>query len=305
MIIHPSKLRAAYRGLSVLFYNGLTMVEQWAEPLCNVLPSTTRIEDYGFLEDIGELEEFVGSMTAEDLRGRAVSVENKWYRKPVKMNVRDIRDDKLGLYAQGATLLGEKAANVPQVIVLPILLNAHTAKYATYDGQPLESAAHPQDPDRPSLGVQSNYYASGMGPTPANFEHVYGKMRSLVNAYGQPLNIRPDTVLHSPEDLSVWERIIKMRSVAVPVGANAAAAEDNPNYNRVRLVEVPGLPKGSWKLCQLGNKVKRAIIFQRRTPPNMTRDDTKLQSEGLFVLWANAECSAAPAIWQTWAGAKA
>lgn len=124
------------------------------------IPSTHKIENYGWMKDIPGMKEWVGDRILHNLEAINYQLVNKHWADGVSVDRDDIEDDSLGIYANRFAILGEVAARHKDTLTWQVLL----AGFSTLglDGQYFFDADHI---GYDSAGVETSYanFAAGAG----------------------------------------------------------------------------------------------------------------------------------------------
>lgn len=152
---------------------------------CEIIPSTTLIEDLNFLETIPQYREWIDGRALQAI-GPAYhySVRNRHWEVTIEIDRDAIDDNRLQLERQKVAHLGLEAGRAPW----QMFVNGLAANGAGYDGIAYFSAAHTQN----AQPVQTNI-VNGTGITPAaiatDFATAKAGMRGLTDGQGRPMNL--------------------------------------------------------------------------------------------------------------------
>jgi phage major head subunit gpT-like protein len=159
MIINHANLSAAFNGFRTSFNQGFRDAKpQWGEVATRV-PSTTLIENYGWLGQFPRVREWVGEKHIKNLSAAKYTLTNKDFESTVGVDRNHLEDDQFGFYSTIFQEQGYAAATYPDEQIFTLLGNAHAGTYGlAYDGQ------YFFDTDHPVAGVSvANYTDSGSG----------------------------------------------------------------------------------------------------------------------------------------------
>lgn len=167
-IANNTSLRTLTTGFQALFAQGFEeiasrnpAIDDWKK-LARVVPSTTADEEYGWLEDTGNIREWLGDREIQRMKLSGYRIRNKDFEGTKAVNVNDISDNRLGKYAIPMQALGADVREFPGRLVFELLAKAHTE--ACYDGQNFFDADHPVTDDKGKTTVYSNTATGGGAP---------------------------------------------------------------------------------------------------------------------------------------------
>lgn len=140
-VITPALLAAAQRGFKTNFQTGFAGYTSIYAQLATIVPSTTAVEDYGWLGSIPKLREWIGDRHVHGLETSGYSIRNRKFELTIGVKRDDIDDDKLGLYKPRFEMMGHSAAQHPDEVTFELINGAFTLP--CYDGQPFFDDEHP------------------------------------------------------------------------------------------------------------------------------------------------------------------
>lgn len=141
MIINSNSLTGMYRAFKTVFQRGFdNAASQWDQVATRV-PSTTLIEDYGWIGQIPGMREWVGDRHIHNLSMHEYSIKNKSFELTVGVERERVEDDQYGIYSPMMESMGFEARIHPDKLVFALL----AAGFATacYDGQYFFDTDHP------------------------------------------------------------------------------------------------------------------------------------------------------------------
>ncbi len=141
MDITASTLSALFRGFKTSFQAGFTGAPTYWDKVATLVPSTTSIEDYGWLGDIPGMREWVGDRVINLLKAHTYTIANKTYELTQGVDRDKVEDDQFGIYSPLFQMMGDSAAKHPDELIWALL----AAGFATacYDGQYFFDTDHP------------------------------------------------------------------------------------------------------------------------------------------------------------------
>lgn len=224
MQITQANLNALRVTFSRVFQNAYNIAPNWYGDIATTMPSAAKLNTYGWMNNLPQMREWIGERVVHNISENAYILFNKKFELTYGVSRTDIEDDAntLGIYNMQFESLGKNAKKHPDQLVATALINGQNT--ACFDGQPFFAVAHPVNQYEPTLGTYSNYSASGMPLTAANYESVRATMMAYKDAGGIPLGLRPNTLLVPPSLEVQAKRIVESTMVATAAGT---APEDN------------------------------------------------------------------------------
>ncbi|KJS28561.1 MAG: Mu-like prophage major head subunit gpT [Desulfatitalea sp. BRH_c12] len=141
MIINSGNLAILFRAFKASFQRAFDAApSQWAR-IATRVPSTTSVNDYGWLGQIPGMREWIGDRFINNLSQHDYSIRNRSFENTVGVDRDKIDDDQYGIYAPMFEMLGQTAREHPDILVFGLLAAGGTT--LCYDGQPFFSLTHP------------------------------------------------------------------------------------------------------------------------------------------------------------------
>lgn len=141
MDITHAALAALNIAFTTAFNERLTGVETTYGRIAMTVKSTTRNQAYPKLSELGPMREWVGERFIERLETDGFVIRNRKFEKTVAVQVDDISDDQVGIYAPIISDMGQTAAELPDDLVWEMLEKGFTTEH--YDGQMFFDTDHP------------------------------------------------------------------------------------------------------------------------------------------------------------------
>jgi len=141
MNINPQTLRALYTSFSTAYQRGFDGTAPLYQRVAQVVPSSTREQQYGWLNAIPGMREWIGDRVINNVSASDYTIKNKKYESTVSVNRDDIEDDNLGIYGALFEEMGRGAATLPDRLVWGLLKNGFATE--CYDGQYFFDTDHP------------------------------------------------------------------------------------------------------------------------------------------------------------------
>ncbi len=249
MQLSPQNLSALYTLYSQIFQQTFLKWDVLWPKLAQLVTSKSTSETHVWMDRIPQVRKWVGDRELNNASLRDYVLTNYPYELTIALDQFVIEDNKLNAFEPTVQMIAMQMKKWPD----GLLFNANTGVLPqgnssttaiTYDGVAFYSTAHPINLDYPSLGTQSNYYASGKAFTAANFGLVRENMRGLLGADQLPLGVNPKQVVVPPALEPTGIQILAQEWIAPATATYAGAAntlQPNPFYGSADLLVVPDL----------------------------------------------------------------
>lgn len=160
MIINSGNIASMYRGFKAVFQRGFDNApSQWGQ-VATMVPSTTLIEDYGWIGEIPGMREWIGDRHVNNLSMHEYAIRNKDWELTVGVDRNRVEDDQYGIYAPMMENMGYEARIHPDTLVFDLLANGFATN--CYDGQYFFDTDHPVlDADGVATSVSNVQSGSG------------------------------------------------------------------------------------------------------------------------------------------------
>ncbi len=301
--IRSAMLAALTTSFDFRYNAGITRrrTEAFWSKIADKVPSSTALNIYPFLADIGGMKEWVGPRVVDQLSTRAMQVVNKDYEKTIAVPRNAILDDQYALYAQRMELLGYQAEKLPDDLMTSVIQAGTTAAANTYDGVPFFSGSHPVNIDVVGSPTQSNNFTA-TALTAANWDAVRTAFSQFKTDAGRVTGWFPDTLIVPPQ-LEKQARDIVNNNLIVVAGAGSTfGAVGNSLQGTAEVLVIPelGNQATTWYPAVTKQPVK-PLIWQERQAPNMV-SLVDPQSKNVFFdkefIWGvDARGAAAYGLW--------
>ena len=141
MLINRENLSAMFNGFKAHFSNAFAGVTPDWSRVATLVPSTAKVENYGWLSEFPRLREWVGDRQVKSLAASGYQVTNKKFEASVGIPRDDIDDDSYGVFAPLFQEMGYAAATHPDELVFALLAAGFTT--TCFDGQYFFDTDHP------------------------------------------------------------------------------------------------------------------------------------------------------------------
>lgn len=286
------------QGLRTVVYKSwqeaLDATPTWSDPFFTNIASTTNVNTYGWMGEIGDMREWIGPRAVEGLSERSYQIYNKTYEKTVGVQRDKFEDSDIANAGIVAAQMAERGKKLPDTLLKDLLQNGHTATAVAYDGQNFFDTDHPTVPGA-SGGTMSNYF-TGTALTAANFRAVRaamlnyrGEANRTISPSGSLYLVVPPALEGAGEDI-----------VGVATLANGAT---NTNQGKAKLMVIPDLAgqDTTWYLAWLGGALG-PFIKQNRRPlaltPKTSPNEDNVFWENQLIWGTDVRVGAGYGLWQ-------
>lgn len=265
-------LRVQYEAI---FQSAFEQTDVWAPSISTEVTSTTAENLYGFLENDLDIREWLGEREIQATQEQAYRLKNKHYEGTRKLNLDQIADDSLGLFASVTMpMFAQRVAKWDDRNIADFLLNNVTA----YDGLPFFDVAG-------AVRTYTNSTNLELQSDGVNFNVVRAALKSFVDTQGQPRYLGKEFTLVVPPQLeTIARRIVEAEwNTYGVVGTDGAAMSSNVNRGLAKVLVIEELAANNdrWFLLATGLPIKPFLI-QKRQPPEFQVQDSKAQHSAPF-----------------------
>ena len=254
------QLGRSFKAISMAF---LEAQEPKWKVIAMLVTSTTSQNDYGWLNAIPGMREWIGERQVQNLSDSGYSIKNKDFELTVGVERNDIEDDNVGLYTPMFQQLGFGVAYSPDEIIFDLLVRGFEER--CYDGKTFFSATH-------QVGGKAYSNVSNKKLTRLELRTALARSRSQVNDVGRPLRAfrgKPKLLVGPMLESTAIE------IVGVQTLPNGGA---NPDFNTVEIEVVPefiGEAENFWVLADTMQPIKPMILQRRKEPEFVRKDDAR------------------------------
>ena len=160
MPISTAKVEAVRRSLTQIMRKSSRSVQLLWPEIAMRVPSDGESENYGWLNSMPRMREFLGDRIFEELRASNYTLANVPWESSVGLDRHKVEDDQYGFFSNVARELAEEATRHPDDLLVDIIVNAETN--LCYDGQPFFDTDHVEG----KSGAQSNFCLLYTSPSP-------------------------------------------------------------------------------------------------------------------------------------------
>ena len=263
---NQAQLEAARVGFHAAFLEQFGIVEKNPlEALFTEIQSSTGIENWNWLGDLPDFEEWKGDRFLAGLQAFTLQVVNKNWASGIRVHQNDIKDDKLGLIRPKIAQLAKKARMHRVNLSMQALINGFSGTAypdvgngLAYDGALFFSTAHASGSNKVTTALTGD--AAGA----ANLAAAELLLESQMSFDGlQPLDVMGTHLIVGPKLLPA-----ALKLMSSDLLANVAGTASETNYLKGRYtVLVSPLLRGTfddyWFVADLSQPIK-PFLFQLR-----------------------------------------
>ncbi len=320
MELSTGALDIIFRNANLSFQDALKQAPVWSPQLATTMPSSTRQEEYDWLDRIPQMRRWLGPRVIAQVAAHSRVLRNVPYESTIELDKFDIADDRMGLFYQGVAMQAASAGKWPDSTLAEYIRYAASTTLPDgtlnlgFDGVPLYSGAHPV-----LGGVEGGAYSVTGSTTQSNLllntpltydNYVVARttMMSWLGADGLPLNVEPDLIVVPPQLEQMAKLILNADFVPSTAGGLAggvtagAAAVTNTYKNTAKILVVPQLASKpqNWWLHDTKYAIK-PYIWQLRDAPVFTmltnNTDWNVFNLHKFLYGVEARGAACESLW--------
>lgn len=141
MLVNAANLDLIFTGFKAVFNKGFENAESHLDKVAMTVPSTAREETYGWMGEMPNIREWLGSRVISSLTLHHYTITNKDFESTVAVRRNDIDDDRYGIVKPILEEMGRNARQHPDSLVFDLLKKGFTQH--CYDGQYFFDPDHP------------------------------------------------------------------------------------------------------------------------------------------------------------------
>ena len=287
MLINRNTLQALLTGMKAEFGIGLedtNIPVIWPE-IATRIPSTTRQEEYGWLEGFPIMKEWIGDKEIANIKRRAYKIPNRPFEATISVSRWDIEDDQISGYGELMRMAGASARQHPDEQVIDLLNNGFAGGHKCYTGKNFFASDHKiggkpfSNRGTKALAIDTldNAIASvGAGRT---------SMRKARAESGRKINATPSRL--------VVPAALEDKADVLYTSDRLEDGKPNPYKGKFKpLVDARLDSDTAWFLLDTMKPVK-PLIFQEREAPHVKSEDMHSEAafrRAEFLLSAEARC---------------
>lgn len=254
-----------------------------------IYTSSSKSNFYAFLEALGGFSEWNGARQFKDIASQVAELVNKTYESSIKMPREQLLDDDTQLYMDIIPSMVRSWIKKQESLIMGVL----TSNPKAFDNVELFSAAGR------SYGGNTINNTTTSALTATTFEAAFVAMMSYKDHNGEPLAVRPDTLVVGPKKAKVAADIVGNKFI----GDGETSASQIENFYStlgIRLLISPyliGDYDDYWFLTDTSSPAERGVILQIREQPSpVLSDQQEIARHGTIDYMANGRMAAGPGI---------
>lgn len=252
MLITKTAIQNLQTGFSTIFGKAYGETPNFHERIATTVPSSARIETYGWMQRLLAMRNWVGPRLIQNLNTQAYILENLPFEATIGVDKHDIQDDRLGVYNARFEELGRIAKKLPDQQLKLALQNGSTN--LGFDGLSYFNANHTLNPS----GVQSNTGSEALDPGVGNgWDVVRSKMSAYKGEDGEPLGVMPNLIVVPPQLETAAKRAV--------MAERNRDGSTNVQRGEAEILVIPELSNqaGTWYALDVSAPIK-PFIWQLR-----------------------------------------
>lgn len=281
------------------------------EQLANEVPSDSAIEQYDWIGDIPELEEWVGDRVEANTMVGAFQIKNKDFSSGIRIHKNEILDDKLNLIKPRVEGLAKASRYHYADLLAKFLVNGFDGTtYPTvstgicYDGQLFFSTTHSAE----GGPAQSNKLTIALDADGVALDTAVSMLGDLRTHTGsRPLRVRPTHLIVGPDLEPMADRLLSDKIIVNSSGNAAGQSRYAGRFQKLVSPELSGAFHNYWFLADLSAPL-RPLILQKREGITSTAltdwSSEEMYRRGVQRFGAQSRDNAGYGAWQTIIGSK-
>jgi phage major head subunit gpT-like protein len=278
--INPSTVNALYVRYNAVYQEQFLRTKVVWNKIASLVTSESASEQHVWMDRVPQLRKWYGERVVRNAALRSFTATNVPFELTIGLDKFDIQDNKIKAFEPVVRAIAEQSKKWPDSMLFAQVSTDTSAisgalpngvNTVTYDNVDFFSTAHPTNPDDPNSATQSNYSASGMALTHANFQAVRQTMRGYKGADGLPLMVNPNMLIVPPALEAQAIQILEEEWIS-PSSAVGAVAAGAPSKNHLVgtadyiVVDDLAGQDTTWYLCDVRGSIKPFVV-QLREPP--------------------------------------
>lgn len=260
-VVNAARLAAIARTYRALFFQALERGQDelaaMALPWFLEVTSTGAEENYNWIGDVPQFEEWTGDRPHAPLRADGFYLRNKNFATGIICSADDIEDDRLNMIAP--RINGLVTAYGVHIFTEMVRLIEEGSGLECYDGKNFFATDHSTG----SSGTQINYSTGGGSALSSSTFRTYrARMMEYKNDRGVLMAVKPTHLFCGTSLEGTAEEILKAERLST--------GETNVDRNKCEIMVIPGLASSTmWGLADLSKPIK-PFIKQNRRPLDIT-----------------------------------
>lgn len=287
MVINSANLQGLRTTFSAAFNKAFQTTTTSKEKIATIVPSSTKLNTYGWLGDFPTMREWIGEREIKNLSEKDYIIMNRHYEMTIAVNRDDIEDDNLGLYTINMEQMGHSAREHQDIMVFGMLPRGFLDK--CYDDLSFFHGAH-------AVG-RKTYSNKGSAKLSAkSYAAAKATMAGYRNERGTAINIRPNLLVVPPHLEETGRYILTAELIGGTTNPWKGSAELLVDANIIN-DEYPD----NWFLLDTSKPLK-PIIFQLRKATKfismVNENDSNVFNQNTYVYGADGRYNTGYSFWQ-------
>ena len=160
-LINRAVLDNAYTGFKALYMSSYDKAPTYWDRIAMEVSSETAQEDYGWLEGVPGVREWLGERYIKSLAAAGFTIKNRKFESTVAVPREVIEDDKIGLFRPMFSEMGLAAKSNPDKLLFKLMKDGFTSN--CYDGQLFFDSDHPMVNEHGQPGTPVSNVQAGAG----------------------------------------------------------------------------------------------------------------------------------------------
>lgn len=285
MVINQQSLHQLDVGFKTIFNKRLEELKTEYQMIATTVPSSTAIEEYGWLGDLPSMREWVGSRVIQELEAEGYKLKNVTYELTEGIPRSAIEDDQYGIYAPIFANMADAGTAHQDEIVFDAVKAGFEKK--CFDGKEFYAEDHP-------VGDAAVSNRSNAKLSVEAYAAARTSMMSQKNAAGRPLRIVPDLLMVPP---TLEEEGLHILNTDYINGTT------NPYKGTAKLMVTPNLAghDSEWHLLCTSRFIKPFLYQQRKKLEFIAKtniNDDNVFFQDLFLWGIDCRDAAGYGLWQ-------
>jgi phage major head subunit gpT-like protein len=141
MIVSQANLQSMFDGFNTRFSQAFEGATSRADTIAMTVPSTARLENYGWMGAMPGFREWIGPRVLHNLSLQSYVLKNLPFESTITVPREDVEDDQYGIFGPMFSEMGRRAKTHPDELLFALMKAAFAT--ACYDGQSFFDTDHP------------------------------------------------------------------------------------------------------------------------------------------------------------------
>lgn len=287
MIINSANLQGLRTTFSAAFNKAFQNTTTNKEKIATTVPSSTKLNTYGWLGDFPTMREWIGEREIRNLSEKDYNIANKHFEMTIGVDRDDIEDDNLGLYTINMEQMGHSAKEHQDIMVFGMLPRGFKEK--CYDDLSFFHEAH-------AVGWKAYSNRGNAKLSARSYAAAKATMAGCRNERGTAINIHPSLLVVPPHLEETGRYILTADYINGTTNPWKGSAELLVDAN-IGNDEYPD----NWFLLDTSKPLK-PIIFQLRKATKfvsmVNENDSNVFNQNTYIYGADGRYNTGYSFWQ-------